>query len=853
MRQSIIRKSAYAGFIAALLILGIIAYISFQETKNFLATTGDLSHTHEALEDIDTINILIKDIQDETLQYIITKDAQYFAQRDSTVATLGKIIKDLRDSVSQNPAQLQNLDKLESIFYRIPSYPTPEQLPAFNAGDISQNITSFLRVGRPLMDSLRIICDAMDHAQEKLFLERQQSISEGSIQVRNALQYGTAVIVALLFIMVYFLQRDITHGKRTTKILADLNSDLEDRVQKRTAELQKEINEHQRAEEKLKEQQAFNEMLLQAENDVGIGIAITLDTQIIYANNALCQILGLTAEEVKSLPSLFVLVIAEERERLMKILQQSAFASENFSSTDETIIQRRNGERIHIEYSTKGVRIGGQTYMFSAVRNITERKQEEDRLRRSEASLAEAQRLAHIGSWEMNLSLPENIDKNKVIWSDEVYRIFGYHPGEIELTREFFRQTVHPGDRERLDSAARKYLNDNHQHSIDYRIIRPDGTERIIHEEGKTLRDETTGKPFRIVGTAQDITERVKMEKQLRDYNEQVKNIMENVDVALMTADMVNSLPLMLSPAWEKIYGYPLEKFYADDMLWKKVIHPDDLPMVEASEKMLWVGKPAIDEYRIIRAEGAIRWVEGRIKPTLNENGQLVRIDGFITDITERKEAEKKIYESLKEKEILLKEVHHRVKNNMQIISSMLNLQEEFMHDPHDRDAFRDTQNRIKSMALVHEMLYQSEDLAKIDFDLYIRTIVQQLLESYTTEPDKIDLEVQTNNIHLDVNAAIPCGLIINELVSNSLKYAFPGNRKGKISIVFAKDERGGYCCTVSDNGIGLPNEVDLGHSSTLGLQLVDTLVHQLGGNIDISRESGTTFRINFSGAKKVT
>src|SRR5579883_894653 len=232
MRQSIIRKSAYAGFIAALLILGIIAYISFQETKNFLATTGDLSHTHEALEDIDTINILIKDIQDETLQYIITKDAQYFAQRDSTVATLGKIIKDLRDSVSQNPAQLQNLDKLESIFYRIPSYPTPEQLPAFNAGDISQNITSFLRVGRPLMDSLRIICDAMDHAQEKLFLERQQSISEGSIQVRNALQYGTAVIVALLFIMVYFLQRDITHGKRTTKILADLNSDLEDRVQK---------------------------------------------------------------------------------------------------------------------------------------------------------------------------------------------------------------------------------------------------------------------------------------------------------------------------------------------------------------------------------------------------------------------------------------------------------------------------------------------------------------------------------------------------------------------------------------------------------------------------------------------
>lgn len=211
-----------------------------------------------------------------------------------------------------------------------------------------------------------------------------------------------------------------------------------------------------------------------------------------------------------------------------------------------------------------------------------------------------------------------------------------------------------------------------------------------------------------------------------------------------------------------------------------------------------------------------------------------------------QKQAQRQIQASLREKTVLLKEVHHRVKNNMQVISSLLNLQAQHIQDKEARAMFEDSRNRVKSMALIHEKLYQSENLAQIDFAAYIKNLTQHLASSYFERSRRIDLDLKIQNVLLGVDQAIPCGLIINELVSNALKHAFPRQKEGKIRIVFQSDGNGGLNLEVSDNGIGLPKSIKLEESETLGLQLVTTLVNQLDGNLEIKRNGGTSFRIDF-------
>ena len=233
--------------------------------------------------------------------------------------------------------------------------------------------------------------------------------------------------------------------------------------------------------------------------------------------------------------------------------------------------------------------------------------------------------------------------------------------------------------------------------------------------------------------------------------------------------------------------------------------------------------------------------------------GQEQASAGFIitaADITERKEAEDQLRLSLQEKEVLLKEIHHRVKNNMQVISSLLDLQSAQITDPLVRAPFLDSQNRIKSMALIHERLYQSPDLARIDFTNYLQLLVPRLFDSYQTTDQQVSLKIQAEEVSLEVSQAIPCGLIINELVANALKHAFPKGRQGELCLRLEKSPDDEILLVVEDNGVGLPEGVDLGHSSTLGLQLVQVLTRQLKGSVAVHRSAGTRFELRFAWLK---
>ncbi len=247
----------------------------------------------------------------------------------------------------------------------------------------------------------------------------------------------------------------------------------------------------------------------------------------------------------------------------------------------------------------------------------------------------------------------------------------------------------------------------------------------------------------------------------------------------------------------------------------------------------------------ILTGENGQRIYDVEISPLTDWRGRTVSRVVVLRDITEHKRAEEKIKQSLQEKELLLREIHHRVKNNIQIISSLLSLQSHYIKDKAYSEMLRDSQSRIKSMALIHEKLYQSKSLANIDFKEYITTLVHSLFQSYGVSMGSILLEVEVEKISLDIDAAIPCGLIINELVSNSLKHAFPEGQ-GKIRICFRSVDDSKELI-VSDNGIGIPESVDLDTTQSLGLHLVKILAEdQLDGKISLERSEGTTFCITF-------
>jgi len=209
----------------------------------------------------------------------------------------------------------------------------------------------------------------------------------------------------------------------------------------------------------------------------------------------------------------------------------------------------------------------------------------------------------------------------------------------------------------------------------------------------------------------------------------------------------------------------------------------------------------------------------------------------------ERKKTEFQFKNMLKEKELLLKEVNHRIKNNMSVICSLLNLQSGKIEDEKAKNAFKESHNRIRSMALIHEKLYKSKNLTELDFPVYISDLASDLLKTYHIRPGLINLKLNIGDIKLGIDKGIPCGLILNELISNALKYAFPENRKGKICVDFQRNKNQ-YQLLVADNGIGLSPELDLQNAESLGMRIVYSLVAQLNGTLEINNKIGTEFNI---------
>lgn len=435
--------------------------------------------------------------------------------------------------------------------------------------------------------------------------------------------------------------------------------------------------------------------------------------------------------------------------------------------------------------------------------------------------------------WNKALERFSGISEDELIGTDEHYRAFYSEKrpcmADILVDNDISAiSSTYPNNSSAIE------IEDAYQSTDFFPDIGNDG--KWLHFTAASIKD-SQGNIVGAVETLEDVTERIKADETLKESEERFRSVVESsTDAIIITDNKMNIVSW--NKGAEKIFGYE-----ADEIVGKLITAI--VPYEEEDEnfshdELTILEKPL--EMEGLRKDGNKFPIEILIN-SWNMDGETF-YTSFIRDITRRKIVEGKIKSSLNEKEVLLKEIHHRVKNNMQIISSLISLQTDYADNEDTIKMFQDSKNRIRSMALIHEKLYQSEDISLIDFSDYIESLAGRLLEVYGVGR-RITLKVNAEDIFLSIDSAIPCGLIINELVSNSIKHAFPEDKYGEVTIEMKGNDKK-YVLTVADNGVGFPDDVDYRDTESLGLQIVQTLISQLRGEIDMVANGGTKFEITF-------
>jgi PAS domain S-box-containing protein len=422
-------------------------------------------------------------------------------------------------------------------------------------------------------------------------------------------------------------------------------------------------------------------------------------------------------------------------------------------------------------------------------------------------------------------------------WNAGAERLLGYAAPDI-LGRHhklFFTATEQAGGVP--EAALRQAAQDGRAEAKGWRLRR-DGSRFWATAQVSAIRrggGELLG--FAII--ARDISTPARLEGRFRE-------VVESAPAAMI---MVNrdGLVEMVNTQTERLFGYsrlelvgqPVEKLVPERF---RARHPglrDDFFSVPAA-RPVGAGR---DLYAL-RRDGSEVPVEIGLNPISTDEGSMVI--AAIVDISDRKHKEESIRAALREKELLLQEIHHRVKNNLQIIHSLLDMQFSGVGEPAVAEMVREAQSRIQSMALIHQMLYQSGDFAEVDFRDFLQAFVPYLASAYGAEPSRVVVSVDACTVRLPINLAIPCGLAVNELISNALKHGFPAGRAGEVSVRLATSAEGELSLSVSDDGVGLPANFALARTATLGMQLLTLLAEQLGGELAVEPRQPTRFTLRF-------
>lgn len=497
---------------------------------------------------------------------------------------------------------------------------------------------------------------------------------------------------------------------------------------------------------------------------------------------------------------------------------------------DEFTLLRKNGDQVETEIRTYPVKISNHPYVLGIARDITQRKRVEEALRESEKKFRSI-----VESSPMGMHMYMLDKEGRLIFTDAnpaAETILGldckqFIGKSIEEAFPPLKDTEVPEKYRLAASTGKSWVTEQ----IDYDYNRIKGAFQVYAFQTA---------PGKMAALFLDITERKRAEEALKESEERFSLFMDNLPAIAFIKDE-KSRTLYVNKYMKDVLG-------AKDWIGKT---PKEIFPLNIASQMIEDDKKAYNEgYKIIQEtvtdKNGVDKIYQTYKFLIKRQRKPSLLGGIALNITKQKDAEEKIKQSLKEKDVMLREIHHRVKNNMQIISSLLRLQSRDIKDKSALEKFQNSRNRIKSMALIHEGLYSSEDLSQINFSEYIDKITIHLFSHFSKLAGRANLKLDLGDVFLDINRAIPCGQIVNELVSNSLKHAFPEGRMGEIIVKMNVDKNGKHTIIAKDTGIGFPKGLDFRKADTLGLQMVNDLVGQLKGTIAHDRMAGTVFTIMF-------
>ena len=558
-------------------------------------------------------------------------------------------------------------------------------------------------------------------------------------------------------------------------------------------------------------------------------------------NDAALELFGYESrEEFSKIPIPQLYEHPEERAQFHRLILEKGYMQEH-----PVRLKRRDGAIIDTLITAASIRNedGSTTALVGTIRDVTARKKSEELLRESERMSR-----ATIDALSATLCV---LDENGTIldvntawrrFADENPPVpFGYAVGVNYL--EVCDNATGPKSEEAAPFAegVRSVMRDEVDgFSLEYPCHSSENARWFV---GRVTRFPSNG-VLRLVITHEDITTRKLAEEKLRENKDRLDLALQSARMGAWHWDIVENKRyfdyqvcylLGINPA---TFTGSAEEFF-------DAVHPDDRDTVRtALARTMEQDEPYEPDYRSVWPDESIHYITARGRLVRDSAGKPLKIYGIIWDISSRKLAEEALQASLKEKETLLKEIHHRVKNNLQVMSSLLNMQCQHLDDPTALDALKVSMHRIKTMALIHDKLYRSENLSSIYFPGYASDLAHDLISTYALSKD-IVLNLDIDPVSLDIDTAIPLGLIINELVSNALKHAFKGEEAGMITIGLYT-ENTHATLVVSDTGAGFPDEVDFMKTESMGMQLVVTLVEQLEGTIELKRNKGTEFTISF-------
>jgi len=551
-------------------------------------------------------------------------------------------------------------------------------------------------------------------------------------------------------------------------------------------------------------------------------------------NRNLERISGYSAEEIGGMGPLD-LIAPEDAAAVSRAIAQ---VFEQGESRVEARFLTRDATQIPCLFTGTRLDLDGHLAVAGMGTDISQRKAVEDAYRASKERMSQALRAANAGAWEWN------IRTNRAVWSDENYLVLGLEPGQVASKYENWLRMIHPEDRDAAEQLVAEAVEHRTDLDISFRVVWPDGSVHWINDRGKLVYDES-GEPLGMYGIQLDITDRKLAEMAVAEGERSYREIFNGTKDAIFIHDPDTGAIEDVNQGMLDMFGCSREEALghtADDFSLGSAPY-DKQAAFEKVRSALGEG-PQTFEWMSRRTNGELFWSEVVLKSA--RIGGRPRVLAVVRDVSARREAEQQLRISLQEKEILLREVHHRVKNNLQVISSLLDLQAGTARNPEVLEVLRDSRQRVMTMASIHERLYGSGGLSALVLNGYLEDLAQAIVQAH--RPDgTIAVRVDIPAISLSANAAVPLGLIVNELVSNCMKHAFGRDQRGRVRIVVRPADEDRLTLLVEDDGRGLPGDFDIGRVGSLGLTIVKVLVKQLGGTLEVQRGAGASFRIAFA------